>query len=149
MSSTSEIKTVNPKANQSSAFIRRTDAEADALILWPLDAKSQLIRKSLMLGKIEGRRRKGQQRMGWLDGITNSMDMKLSKLWRAAVHGVRPDWTTMVPLLCLCTILNTSVTSAVISVSKGLSVGPITHQPIPDYLCVLTQTGPPNSVLLQ
>ena len=64
MSSTSEIKTVNPKANQSSAFIRRTDAEADALILWPLDAKSQLIRKSLMLGKIEGRRRKGQQRMG-------------------------------------------------------------------------------------
>ena len=64
-----EIKPVNPKGNQSWIFIGRTDAEA--LTLWPLDAKSWLIRKTLMLGKIGGRRIRGWQRIRWLDGITD------------------------------------------------------------------------------
>ena len=72
-----EIKLVNPKGNQSWTFTVRTAAEAEAPVLWPPDAKSWLIRKTLMLRKIEGRRRRGRQRMRWSDGITDSMDMSL------------------------------------------------------------------------
>ena len=75
-----EIQPVSPKADQSWVFIGRTDVEAETPILWPPDARADSFEKTLMLGKIEGRRRRGPQRMRWLDGITNSMDMGLGGL---------------------------------------------------------------------
>ena len=105
-----EIQPVHPKGNQSWIFIGRTDAEADTPILWPPDVKNQLIWKDPDAGKIEGRRRRGQRRMKWLNGITDAIDMSLSRLWElvmdreawhAAVHGVtksrtrQSNWTDL------------------------------------------------------
>ena len=74
-----EIKPINLKGNQGWIFIGRTDAEDEAPTLWPPDAKSNSLGKILMLGKTEGKRM-GQQRTRWLDGITDSMNMSLSKI---------------------------------------------------------------------
>ena len=67
-----EIQPLHPKGNQSWIFIGRTDAEAETPILWPSHARVDSLEKTLMLGKTEGRRRRGRQRMRWLDGITDS-----------------------------------------------------------------------------
>ena len=85
-------------------FTGRTDVEAETPILWPLMRRADSLEKTLILGKIEDRRRRGRQRIRWLDGITDSRDVSLSELrelvmdreaWRAVIHEVTKSQTQL------------------------------------------------------
>ena len=99
-----EIQPVHSKGDQSWVFFGRTDAEAETAVLWPPMRRVDSLKKTLMLGRIGGRRRRGRQRMRWLDDITDLMGMSLGELqelvvvreaWHAAIHGVTKSRTRL------------------------------------------------------